>query len=265
MADTGFHGSAESSGGGAAVTVMRNVRVVLAEPSEPRNVGASCRVMRNFGVEQLTVVAGSALDIEAARPLAVGAEAILDSARIVTTLSEAVRESSLVVGVTRRIGEKRKGSAFLPWEIAGKAQDHKEAVIALVFGNERAGLSDVELQQCHLALTIPSAPHCPSLNLSHAVGIVCYELQRAKLLAASEAAERRQMRADAETLERSVSRIVISLAELGYPWRGGPRGMRTFLRDLLARAVPTYAELSRFQALFSKLAGMHGKREGDGT
>jgi tRNA C32,U32 (ribose-2'-O)-methylase TrmJ len=167
--------------------------------------------------------------------------------------------------------------------VAAKIREHPEATVSLVFGNEHAGLSDEELTHCHLALSIPTSPDQPSLNLSQAVGIVCYELYSldARFEGTAGAANPEQSTAagatgmhartrsegppprdrhpvDGETLEESVSAIMESLERMGYRWHAGPRGMRTVLRDLLARAVPTYEETRRVRELFAKLAGLQG-------
>jgi TrmH family RNA methyltransferase len=240
--------------------------------------------MANFGLRRLTVVSEHPIDLETARPLAIGAESVLEGAGRANALSEAVRASSLVVGVTRRIGEKRKGRGHAPWEVAAKIREHPEATVSLVFGNEHAGLSDEELTHCHLALSIPTSSDQPSLNLSQAVGIVCYELysldarfegtddtagsERRNVAGAAEAIgvqartrsegppPRDRHPVDGETLEESISAIMESLEHMGYRWHAGPRGMRTVLRDLLARAVPTYEETRRVRELFAKLAGL---------
>lgn len=208
--------------------------------------------MANFGITRLSVVSSEGLDREAARPLAIGAESVLESAEVVPSLQEAIAGSALVAGITRRVGKKRKEISYTPWDFAEKALSLRGSSVSLVFGNERAGLSDEELLLCHLAVAIPTSPMCPSLNLSHAVEIIGYELFRAERIPNQGAA------ADVETLEKTSSEIVGSLERLGYHWHGGPRGIRTFLRDLLARATPTVAETRRFAELFAKLAGMHG-------
>jgi TrmH family RNA methyltransferase len=219
--------------------------------------------MANFGVEELTVVTDEHFDREAARPVAAGADWLLESTRVVPTLEEAITGSTLVVGTTRRLGEKRKPTWVNPWELSAQVQAHPGARLTVVFGNERAGLSDAELVLCHLALAIPSSPACPSLNLSHAVGIIAWELYRASLerpgpIPAAGVETERKDYADVATLEESITGVVGALERLGYRWHAGPRGIRTFLRDLLARALPSREEAERFRALFEKLAGMHG-------
>lgn len=220
--------------------------------------------MANFGFRRLTVVTEEQLDWDAGRPLAIGAEPVFDGAKIVRTLRDAIAGSSIVAGVTRRLGKKRKEISYTPWEFAAKVHSMQDAPVSVVFGNERAGLSDEELLLCHLAVAIPTSESCPSLNLSHAVEVIAYELYKAGSASlqrhepVSAARGRSGLPATVEELESASDTIVESLERLGYHWHGGPRGIRTFLRDLLARAVPTVEETRRFRALFEKLAGMHG-------
>ncbi len=239
---------------------LARVHVVLARPSEPRNIGAACRAVANFGIARLTIVSDRPVDYDAARPLAVGATGVLETARVASTLPEATAGCSLIAGITRRLGRKRKDVSYTPWEFAERfvAGVHGRAGgdIAVVFGNEQAGLSDDELEHCHLAVSIPTSPSCPSLNLSHAVAVIAYELYKATR--ANTVPARAGL--NAGEIEQTAQHIVGSLKVLGYHWQEGPQGMRAFMRDVIARAALSSAEAHRFQNLFAKLAGMHGRR-----
>jgi len=275
---------------------LGHVTIVLSRPSEARNIGAACRAMKNAGISRLVIAVDGEIDFAAARPLAAGAADVLDAADVVPTLEEAIAGASLVAGITRRTGQRRKTVSFTPWELAGKvvALARKEGgpsdkpgtrqartrdpeaqeanVVAaggatVVFGNEQSGLSDAELELCTLAVAIPSAPEQPSLNLSHAVQIICYELYLAELglgrgsaTAAGTpvgAADPSREFASRETLETEVARITAALNALGFLTQEGPQGMPALLRDILGRALVSPEELSRLTAMFKKLEGMH--------
>ncbi|TFH05040.1 MAG: hypothetical protein E4H09_02675, partial [Spirochaetales bacterium] len=158
---------------------LSHVHIVLARPSEPRNIGSTCRAMKNAGITRLTLVTPCAQDLGSARPLAVSAVDILDSARVVDNLGDAVAGSALVAGITRRTGQKRKLTSFAPWDLAEKSLALSGGTLSVVFGNEQSGLSDAELGECQIAVSIPTAPEQPSLNLSHAVQVISYELYKA--------------------------------------------------------------------------------------
>lgn len=295
-ADTGRH-----------ITNLQHVHIVLSHPSEPRNVGAVCRAIKNAGITRLTIVTDSEIDLDAARPLAVDARDILDTARIVPDLPAALTGSTLIAGVTRRVGQRRKVVSFAPWQLARKAADlavpanndraagnsaavkRGGATVSIVFGNEQSGLSDAELELCHMAVGIPSSPEFPSLNLSHAVQIIVYELYISDLArragtgegttsdagrAGNESAIAGRVDAnhqpripfihapiDAQELTTGVERIVNSLENLGFHTQAGPQGMRVFLTDILGRAILSQIEIRRLREMFAKLEGMHGRGE----
>ncbi len=253
---------------------LQHVHIVLAHPSEPRNVGAVCRAIKNADIARLTIVVDSDIDLGAARPLAVGARDVLDAARIVPDLPTALAGSVLIAGVTRRVGQRRKPASFAPWQLAEKVVSPAAATpgatggtVSIVFGNEQSGLSDMELELCHMAVSIPSSPDFASLNLSHAVQVIVYELYIADLAGpasvsrtgAGVVAIRDPI--DSEELATNVARIVKSLASLGFHSQAGPQGMRTFLSDILGRAMLSKAEVQRLRALFEKIEGMHGSAD----
>ena len=239
---------------------LARVHVVLARPSEPRNIGAACRAIANFGMTRLSIVTDRPVDYDAARPLAVGATDVLEAARVASSLSEVTAGCSLVAGITRRLGQKRKHVSYTPWDFAERfvadARGRARGDVAIVFGNEQAGLSDEELEQCHLAVSIPTSPACPSLNLSHAVAVIAHELYRAARAGSLPAPDA----LNADEIEQTAQQIVDSLKMLGYHWQEGPQGMRSFMRDVIARAGLSSPEAHRFKELFTKLAGMHGRR-----
>lgn len=234
---------------------LPHVHVVLSRPSEPRNIGAVCRAIKNFGITRLTVVSESAFDHDTARRLAVGADDVLDGARRVVDLRDALTGSVLVAGITRRVGQKRKQVSFSPWQLAAKVQDLAGSTVSIVFGNEQSGLSDAELELCHVAVLIPSFPEFPSLNLSHAVGVVAYELYKSALESGG-----RTMRRPIgyDDIVQVVDDIVGSINNLGYHTQDGPQGIRAFLREIVGRASLSTSEARRFTGLFAKIEGMHG-------
>jgi len=158
---------------------VARVRVVLVRPDSAVNVGATARVVRNYGLQGLDLVApGDWRTVEGWRT-AWGAPDVLEEARVFSDLAAALAGSALVVGFTGR------RSATVPVldarEVAGDAvalgEDEKAA---LVFGPETTGLTRDELALCGRLATIPSHPGQPSLNLSHAVAVAAYEVFRAE-------------------------------------------------------------------------------------
>jgi tRNA/rRNA methyltransferase/tRNA (cytidine32/uridine32-2'-O)-methyltransferase len=244
--------------------VLSDVVIILCRASEPGNVGAVCRVMKNMGLSQLRMVAPDPLDEIPLLARVVHAEDVWRKARFFNTLADAAADCSLVVGTTRRRGRKRKGitlepRALMSW-LAPRLQNcTATAPLALVFGNERTGLTDDELNFCNAASHIPVSDAFPSLNLSHAVQIYAYEL----FLAFGEAAET-PVKGEWVPLERTAveeltADITGTLAELGFYRHPGREEQTRFLRDLICRAGLTEREGRYLKDIFAKAARLGSK------
>jgi tRNA/rRNA methyltransferase/tRNA (cytidine32/uridine32-2'-O)-methyltransferase len=157
--------------------VLSDIVIILCRVTEPGNVGAVCRAMKNMGLSRLRITgtARESLDGEVIRARAVHAADIWDRAAFFDTLPAAAADCSLLVGTTRRRGRHRKQVSLDPRRLAAWIEE-KPGSAALVFGNERTGLEDSELDLCNIASHIPVSGVFPSLNLSHAVQIYAYEL-----------------------------------------------------------------------------------------
>jgi len=153
-----------------------NIYFVLVEPKEPGNIGASARAMKNMGFRNLCLVNPPPEMTDEGKWFARNAHDVLDSAVMYRSVAEAIKDKPIVVGTTRRRG-KRRGLIMPAHEGASKlytmAADNK---IAILFGREARGLFNEEVEECGFMLTIPSSRMQPSLNLSHAVLIIVYEL-----------------------------------------------------------------------------------------
>jgi len=152
------------------------IRLVLLRPRNADNLGAIARAMKNFGLTDWVVVSPNPklLEVPGLNRLAVHAGELLESVRRVESLQEAVADCSWVVGTTmRRIEGRRRLS---PEAVAERAPG--EARLALVFGDERNGLTNEDLAQCHDVSSIPASEEQPSLNLAQAVLVYAYELAR---------------------------------------------------------------------------------------
>lgn len=158
---------------------MTPPRLVLLRPRNADNLGAIARVMKNFGLADWVVVSPNPklLEVPGLNRLAVKAGELLESVRRIDTLEEAVADCSFVVGTTMRLIEGRR--RHTPRELAAEVVDRDDAQWALVFGDERNGLTQDDVQQCHALSFIPSSDAQPSLNLAQAVGVYAYELAMA--------------------------------------------------------------------------------------
>jgi TrmH family RNA methyltransferase len=154
-----------------------NIYFVLVEPKEPGNVGASARAIKNMGFRNLAVVNPPASLTEGeGRWFARNAHDVLSSARTYGTLVDAIADKPVVVGTTRRKGKRR--GLIMPADEGASRLCRMAAVnkVAVLFGREAKGLYNEEVEECGFMLSIPSSKAQPSLNLSHAVLIIAYEL-----------------------------------------------------------------------------------------
>ena len=155
-----------------------NIYFVLVEPTEPGNIGASARAIKNMGFSNLCLVNPPAITDEA-RWLACNALDVLNSAESYETVCDAVKGMSIVIGTTARKGKRR--GLILPIEqgvrrFTGDAAGNK---VAILFGRESRGLFNTEVEECGFLLTIPTSRKQPSLNLAQAVMIAAYEISKA--------------------------------------------------------------------------------------
>ena len=166
-----------------------HVRIVLVGTQHPGNIGAAARAIKTMGLSRLVLVAPEKpLDDDAFRRSA-GAEDVLGEAPVFATLAEAVADCRLVLGCTAR-SRRVQLEQLEPDAAAGRLlQFAPEGPVALVFGRERTGLTNEELQLCHASVHIPSDPAFSSLNLAAAEQVLAYEVRLALLAATPAAAE----------------------------------------------------------------------------
>ncbi|NUM81866.1 RNA methyltransferase [bacterium] len=160
---------------------LHHVKIILVEPQTPGNVGAVARAMKNFGLSQLILVNPCDYLSDEARWMAVHAEEILERAKVVTTLEQALEGVALAVATTARKRDTHFPS-FTPNETAERIHEvNAKQSVAIVFGRERNGLLNEEIYQCQIQSSIPTFHAHNSLNLSQAVMVYLYELFQATL------------------------------------------------------------------------------------
>lgn len=157
------------------VDSLSRIRIVLSHPSHPGNIGAAARAMKTMGVRQLYLVNPRRFPHEEALARAAGADDLLRHAVVCGNLGEALSGAVMVAGFTAR---RRELSPPVTW-LREAAEDWiahaASGIVALVFGNETAGLSNEELAQCQVPVMIPTVADYASLNLGAAVQLACYE------------------------------------------------------------------------------------------
>lgn len=232
--------------------------MVLCRAQEPGNVGSACRAMKTMGITRLVLADCPDYDQARVATMAVHAFDVYGSAVRFPTLAEALAGFSVSAGMTRRRGERRKSHSLSLRDFVDGLHrpDGAAGPVALVFGNEKDGLSDAELAACSRAVHIPSSDAFPSLNLAQAVQVACYELFMRALDGRDGSADA----ADRTLTDASAKRITEALAGLGFFRKSDDAACRLFLRDMAERASLSVSELEYFTRLFLKTAAISGGR-----
>lgn len=158
--------------------ILDQIHIVLVRPQHAGNIGSVARAMKNMGLSHLILVHPPDEWFESAKIMAANSVDILKRAHVVDSLSQGTGESIHVVGTTRRGGEGRSPARLSQATAKRILKKAEKGVVSVLFGNERVGLSDDELSNCHENIVVSTSPNQPSLNLSHSVLLVAYELFR---------------------------------------------------------------------------------------
>jgi len=240
---------------------LGDIAVVLCRAEEGGNVGSACRAMKTMGLSRLVLAGCPDYDEDRVRMMAVHAFDVYEAALRFPDLGSALAPFSLSAGMTRRRGERRKAFSLSVEDMAARVLKRSGGSAALVFGNERTGLTDEELGLCSLAAHIPSSDAFPSLNLAQAVQVACYELRK-QALGGRDGSAKPVSRSE---VDETVTRIAGHLREIGFFKVSRDRDLSAFLRDTAERAAYTPSELRYFESVFRKAAGMLHGRIGAGS
>jgi len=241
---------------------LNDVIIVLSRPSEAGNVGAVCRAMKNMGLYRLRLAApemvpdtlfGYGGNLAVIKARAIHAVDVWEKSEVFDSLAEAVKDCALVIGTTRRRGRRRKQVSMTPSEAAAFIKRHPGPA-ALVFGNERTGLEDDELELCNFASHIPVNDEFPSINLSHAVQIYAYELFNMLASPEIDAVKGQWIPLNQETMGTLIGKILENLKMLGFYKQAGLEEQERFFRDVFSRAALTEREGCYFSDIIAKAA-----------
>lgn len=235
--------------------LLSRCRVVLVRPHYAGNLGSVARVMANFGLTELVLVdpVANRQSMDAVMMATHGLH-VLNGARTVDTLPEAVADCGLVLSTSGEVGGlARKGYWGTPAEQMPRILDTlPQAPAAIVFGPEPHGLTLDEITACHGMMFIPSAAGHESLNLAQAVAVVLYELHKQSLTR-----EGKEIPPDPpaafEAQERMFAHLKESLAAVRFLWDFRSDGIFHVLRTVIARGQPTMKELKVFHGLAKQL------------
>ena len=250
-----------------ALPTASHIRVVLIGTTHPGNIGSAARAMKVMGFERLVLVAPKHFPSGEATALASSADDVLANARVVDTFDEAIAGCRLVLGTTAH-------ARSLPWPTydlkgaaahATKEAQHHE--VAVVFGREKTGLHNDEVERCHHIVTIPTNDAYTSLNLAQAVQLMMYELRLHALDAVNQTPPSATAPSDwvpepAERLAVFFDRLERGLLQVGFLNPAQPKRLMARIRRLFLRARPDENELNILNGIASALLDAPPKQPG---
>jgi TrmH family RNA methyltransferase len=226
------------------------VRIVLVGTTHPGNIGAVARAMKNMGFKDLVLVSPRHFPHEDATARASGAEDVLDAARVVDHLDAALADCHFAAGASAR-SRTIEWPTLPPRECAARLHaENAGGNVAVVFGPEKSGLSNEDLDRCQALLTIPTDPDFSSLNIAMAVQVICYELRLAAL-EQKEPAPPEVPPATAEEMEFFFRHLETVLTDRKFLDPENPRTLMRRLRRLFFKAGPDKNEINILRGILT--------------
>ena len=239
-----------------------SISIVLAGTSHPGNIGSAARAMKTMGLTDLRLVAPERYPAAEATAMAAGADDVLASASVHATMDEAVADCGLIVGTTAR-------ARHLPWRIVEPREAAREVVaaardgrVAVLFGAERTGLTNEDIERCQLLVSIPTGSSYGSLNLAMAVQVIAYELLLAGRDEHAAALSRGVPLASAVEMEKFYRHLAAVMDEVGFRDRNGDGHLMSRVRRLFNRAVLDQNEVNILRGILTAVQGRR-RRAGD--
>lgn len=238
--------------------MLDNIRIVLVETSHTGNMGSSARAMKTMGLTNLYLVNPLVKPDSQAISLSAGASDVIGNATIVETFDQAIADCALVIGSSAR-------ARSLQWPLLSprecgehSAAESVQAPVAIVFGRERVGLTNEELQKCHYHVVIPANPEYSSLNLAMAVQLLAYEVRVAYLAAQEKKRPSIEQHYPlAQDLELFYVHLEQTLNATGFIRVQHPGQIMSRLRRLFTRARPEEQELNILRGILSSIDKQH--------
>lgn len=235
--------------------MLNRVKIILNNPSHPGNIGAVARAMKNMGFKSLYLVRPKFFPAEEATIRAAHAKDILENAIVFDNLKSAVSGCNLIFTTSSR-------DCSLPWpmldakdtanEIKIKLSENKDNNIAIVFGEERIGLTTENLQLGHYHIQIPGDKEYNVLNLSQAVQIICYEVRAAVINDKIEAKPEARL-ATNEEFESFFVALQDASYKVGFLNPKAPRLLLSRLRKIFLKANLDHIEINLLRGFLSSI------------
>ena len=232
----------------------QRLAVILVAPQQPGNIGATVRAMANFGVTELRLVNPCPHLHPEARKFAVNAHPLLGTAKVYSSLPDALADCHLAIATTRRSGRLRGDlldSTAVPGLLATLPGETK---VALVFGREDSGLSSEEVALCTHAATVATTDELGSLNLAQAVLLFLYEIFRPPTHTTPPPVMTETLLPAQAELHAMLGQMDAILERTAFFNPSSPAGVRNKLHQLFYRARPDQEEVALLRGMWTQIA-----------
>ena len=233
--------------------IFQNLNFVLVETTHPGNIGACARAMNSMGILNLLLVNPKEFPSKEAEARAKSGKKVLNKAKVHKNINEAISTSNLIIGTSAR-------SRSMPWpmmEVSNLGKTINDSLankdeVSIVFGNEAVGLDNEDLGKCDFHLQIPTFKDS-SLNLSHAVQVVAYEIYKESSSSDSIGQQREVDLATSMQKEKLIEHIETVLELLDFYDHKNPKQVPARLRRLTKRMQLDKLEIGILRGILSKL------------
>ena len=240
---------------------LSHIRIVLINTSHPGNIGATARAMKVMGLANLHLVNPKTFPCHEATAMASGADDLLQRAVVHETLESALDGCSMVMGTSARLRSLPMPQMDLRSAAQSALTEHHGQDIAILFGQERAGLTNDEIHRCHQLVHVDTDPNYGSLNLSQAVQLMAYELRMAVVGGAGAVvAPSDWVPVDAGQMEMFFVHLEQTLLDIGFMNPAQPKRLMARMRRLFNRARPDQNEINILRGILTASQFSAGKR-----
>lgn len=246
---------------------LDHVSVAMVETQMPENIGSAARAMKAMGLSRLVLVAPQSFPHDRANALAAGADDVLAAAKVCATVAEGLGDCGLVLGCTARSRSVRMPMLTPRTAAQRLLEAAARGPVAIMFGSERVGLSNVDLSRCDAAVHIPTDASFSSLNVAQAIQILTYELrlaaltplgleapsslQPAAMQPATTLVKAADLAATLAEIEGYFDHLEQTLADIDFLKGRSARIVMQRLRRLYLRAEPSQRELQILRGILS--------------
>ncbi len=236
---------------------LNRIRIVLIRTTEAGNIGSAARAMKTMGLSRLALVEPAEFPSARATARACGADDLLADTMVVEGLEQALEGCDLIMGTSARLRD-------LPWPLlspregAEKAWEHRQMQgdVAVVFGSERSGMANEEMDYCHFQIHIPANSDYSSLNLAASVQVIAYEMRMVQMLSVGESIEQvEEALANRDEMKYFYDHFFDVMRQVGYFRPEQPRRLRRRVMRLFNRSMMTHPEVQIMRGFLSMIDG----------